>query len=245
MRPAGSDIRQTPERDASVSNEFTVNVLAVNDPPGSFDLISPEDGYDQIDRETFVISFEWAEASDVEGDILTYTHYLQVVYGDLDEIIIRTEIEAIEYTPEDLRSTLTELGLFSEDTLKLEATWWVEANDGELSTESSERRTLIIPVPLSANGHEIKLPSEFTLYPTFPNPFNNSTTITYSLPHPGNVSLQVYNLSGQRITTLFEGFKQAGIYTSNLTADNLPSGLYFVRLKASDQVFTQKVMLIR
>jgi len=91
----------------------------------------------------------------------------------------------------------------------------------------------------------VSIPAKFNLYAAFPNPFNQSTTISYSLPHPGNVSLQVYNLSGQRITTLFEGNKQPGIHSTNLTANDLPSGLYFVRLKASDQVLTQKVMLIR
>jgi len=59
------------------------------------------------------------------------------------------------------------------------------------------------------------------------------------------VSLKVYNPLGQQIVTLFEGHKQAGTYSANLTAENMPSGLYFIRLRAFDQVFTQKVMLIR
>ena len=88
-------------------------------------------------------------------------------------------------------------------------------------------------------------PTEFNLFAAFPNPFNASTTISYGLPYPGNVSLQIYNTSGQQITTLFEGYRQPGIHTSILTADNLPSGLYFVRLKAFDKVFTRKIMLIR
>ena len=83
------------------------------------------------------------------------------------------------------------------------------------------------------------------LYQTYPNPFNSITTIRYGLPYPSRVSLQVYNLSGQRITTLFEGYRQAGYHTANLTADNLPSGLYFIRLDAGVKVMTQKVMLIK
>ncbi|NQU04843.1 MAG: T9SS type A sorting domain-containing protein [Calditrichaeota bacterium] len=86
---------------------------------------------------------------------------------------------------------------------------------------------------------------EFTLLQNFPNPFNSTTTIRYSLPLTSHVSLAVYDLAGQQISTLFEGTKQPGIHSTNLTANNLPSGLYFVRLKASDQVFTKKVMLIR
>ncbi len=88
------------------------------------------------------------------------------------------------------------------------------------------------------------LPCVFILFPAYPNPFNSTTTIRYGLPYPSNVSIQVYNPSGQRIGTLFEGYRQAGIHTTTLPATNLPSGLYFVQLE-SDELFTQKVMLIR
>jgi len=102
------------------------------------------------------------------------------------------------------------------------------------------------PDPVSApsepfNSH----PSCFVLQPAYPNPFNSTTTIKYNLPYQSNMSLKVYNTKGQQITTLFEGHEQPGIHTTTLTANNLPTGLYFLRLKASDQVFTQKVMLIR
>ena len=97
------------------------------------------------------------------------------------------------------------------------------------------------------------VPSEFNLFPPRPNPFNSITTIRYGLPYPGNISLQVYNHSGQQITTLFEGNRQASIHTSILTASDLPSGLYFLRLDyttlikggARGDSRVQKVMLIR
>ena len=99
--------------------------------------------------------------------------------------------------------------------------------------------------PAKVDDSFILHPSAFILFPPYPNPFNSTTTIRYGLPYPSNVSVKVYNLSGRRISTLFEGYRQAGIHTANLTANNLSSGLYFVRLNASDQLFTQKVMLIR
>ncbi|MBT7790214.1 MAG: T9SS type A sorting domain-containing protein, partial [Calditrichaeota bacterium] len=88
-------------------------------------------------------------------------------------------------------------------------------------------------------------PGAFQLDPAFPNPFNSMTTISYGLQHHGQISLQVYNPLGQKINTLFEGYSKAGVYSSSLVADNLPSGLYFIQLETSGQVFTQKVMLIR
>ncbi|NQU05188.1 MAG: T9SS type A sorting domain-containing protein, partial [Calditrichaeota bacterium] len=79
----------------------------------------------------------------------------------------------------------------------------------------------------------------------YPNPFNSTTTIKYNIPYPSNVSLQVYNLSGQRITTLFNGNQIAGFHSNILTATDLPSGLYFVKLNAGGQVFTRKLMLVK
>ncbi len=89
------------------------------------------------------------------------------------------------------------------------------------------------------------LPSSFILYPAYPNPFNSTTTIRYGLLHPDNVSLQIYDPIGQLIGTLFEGYQQAGVHTTTLKSNNLPSGLYFVQLNADIKTMTQKVMLIR
>ncbi|MDP8238111.1 MAG: T9SS type A sorting domain-containing protein [Candidatus Hatepunaea meridiana] len=89
------------------------------------------------------------------------------------------------------------------------------------------------------------LPGNFGLYPAYPNPFNSTTMLTYCLPYSSHISLQLYDLSGRRIATLFKGFQQPGILTTTLTATDLPSGLYFVRLEASGEIFSQKVMLIR
>ncbi len=99
--------------------------------------------------------------------------------------------------------------------------------------------------PNTVDDPTITIPGMFKLYPAYPNPFNSTTTISYGLPYRSNVSLRVYNPSGQRITTLFEGYKQRGFHTTTLSANNLPTGLYFVQLNATNQVLTQKVMLIR
>lgn len=107
---------------------------------------------------------------------------------------------------------------------------------------------LIKTSPDPVNVPDITKPlivEDLVLFPTYPNPFNSTTTIRYQLPTSGQLSLAVYNPTGQRMTTLFEGFATAGVHSINLIADELPTGLYFVRLNASNQVFTQKVMLIK
>jgi hypothetical protein len=107
-----------------------------------------------------------------------------------------------------------------------------------------------IPVTLSIVSNAVKgdkthIPTEFGITSLYPNPFNATTTISYSLPVASPVSLALYDLSGREVRTLKEGNQQAGVHPTIMTAADLPSGLYFVRLKASDRVFTQKITLIR
>ena len=110
-----------------------------------------------------------------------------------------------------------------------------------------------INVPISMNisssndvvGRKFHLPTKFGISAIYPNPFNATTTISYALPIASNISLELYNLLGQRVQTLFEGQKQTGHHSKNLIANDLPSGLYFVRLSTERQSSTQKVMLIR
>jgi len=86
---------------------------------------------------------------------------------------------------------------------------------------------------------------DFVLFQNYPNPFNSTTTIRYQLPTPGQMSLAVYNPTWQHISTLFDGSRPAGIYSTKLVADELPTGLYFVRLNASDKAFTQRIVVIK
>ena len=85
----------------------------------------------------------------------------------------------------------------------------------------------------------------FSLLPAYPNPFNSTTMIRYSLPYSTYVSLCLYDLPGRRVATLFNGNMHPGIHSTLLTANDLPSGMYFVRLETSGEVLMRKVMLIR
>ncbi len=88
-------------------------------------------------------------------------------------------------------------------------------------------------------------PTAYNLLSAYPNPFNSTTTIEYALPYASEVSLNLYNLAGQRIETLVNGRMQAGIHLTMLDAGYMASGLYFLKLEGSGQSFTQKVMLVK
>lgn len=93
------------------------------------------------------------------------------------------------------------------------------------------------------------LPFEFSLEQNFPNPFNNSTTISYRIPEVSNVSLKIFNLLGQEVATLVSKKQPAGHYKVNWNADGIAGGLYFCRIAASNSAKswtkTRKLILIK
>ena len=86
---------------------------------------------------------------------------------------------------------------------------------------------------------------DFHLHQNFPNPFNPTTRIAYSISKSGIVTLKVYDVLGREITTVIDEFQNAGTYSVNLNAKNLPSGVYFYRLQfGSNLVKTKKMLLM-
>ena len=88
-------------------------------------------------------------------------------------------------------------------------------------------------------------PTEFTLFPNYPNPFNPSTTIRYGLPHKANVQLAVFNSLGQQVASLVGEEQEAGYREVRFDAARLSSGTYFCRITAGDFVQTRTLLLVR
>ena len=87
--------------------------------------------------------------------------------------------------------------------------------------------------------------NEFELSQNYPNPFNPTTTIKFNIPDAGNVKLSVYNLLGQEIQTLVNGFMESGSHSVNFDASNLNSGIYLYKLEANGFNQTRKMTLIK
>jgi hypothetical protein len=86
----------------------------------------------------------------------------------------------------------------------------------------------------------------FALESNYPNPFNPSTNIAFSIPQDGKVSLKVFNILGQEVAVLFDGFAEAGkLYQRTFDASALPTGLYFSRLESADGSLMRKMMLVK
>lgn len=89
------------------------------------------------------------------------------------------------------------------------------------------------------------VPSQYSLIGNYPNPFNAQTSIIYTLPQGANVKLDVYNLAGQQVVRLFEGYNNAGEHSVTWDASGYSSGIYFYKLSAGDKVFTKRMTLLK
>lgn len=89
------------------------------------------------------------------------------------------------------------------------------------------------------------IPDNFILNQNYPNPFNPSTVIEYGIPNNGNVKLEVYNMLGEKVSTLIDEFQKAGFYQVEFNAKNLNSGTYIFRLQSGNFVKSVKGLLVK
>ena len=97
------------------------------------------------------------------------------------------------------------------------------------------------------NIHNISgnIPKQYNIY-NYPNPFNPNTEIRFSLPKDEYVTIEVYNLLGEKVVTLINRVhKKAGSYSVTFNGSNLASGVYFYRIEASNFKSTKKMVLMK
>ena len=97
----------------------------------------------------------------------------------------------------------------------------------------------------SVNQVSSRLPTNFSLQQNYPNPFNPTTTINYSVPKSGLVTIKVYDILGRELANLVSEQKNAGSYSVQFNAAKLASGVYFYRMQAGDFVDIKKLLLLK
>lgn len=101
------------------------------------------------------------------------------------------------------------------------------------------------PVLSSLDNKENEIPSNFFLFQNYPNPFNPNTEIQFSIPKEVFVSLNVYNLIGEKIVVLVNKQLLPSTYSISFDALGLPNGIYFYRIQAGDFIQTKKMILMK
>ena len=94
------------------------------------------------------------------------------------------------------------------------------------------------------------VPDRFKLHHNYPNPFNGTTNIPFQIPVQGPVRIDVFNITGQKMKTIFDNDKPAGYYTAHWTGKNdngrsVSSGIYIVRFQAGTYIEQKKILLIK
>ena len=121
-----------------------------------------------------------------------------------------------------------------------------DVNNGTIVGEyGTILRTTNGGITFIGEGKNTTKPQNFVLAQNNPNPFNPSTTISYCLSSASNVKLIVYNTLGETIEILENGYRNAGNYSINFNASDLPSGVYFYKLEAGQFSEINKMILLK
>jgi glucose/arabinose dehydrogenase len=214
---------------------YTIEVVNVNDPPSPFALLEPADqAVGTFLGQDPEITFRWQPSTDPDGDTLRYRFQVDSTEsftgpGVCDTVVMADSVH---------RGLPKRTGGYF---------WRVTALDGINMTPagSSPRRLYVSYVEPALARSEHDRAREAVLEQNFPNPFNPSTSIKYTLRRPGYVHLAVYNLLGQEVALLVDGVQPQGTYEAEFGKADLPSGIYFYRLQAPGVFETKKMVVTR
>ena len=148
---------------------------------------------------------------------------LQVVIPAMDS----TTIELTIIAP-------NELGQFTADIV-------LESND----PDSTVTRLQVVLDVITGIDEENSFPTVYSLSNNYPNPFNPTTTIKYSIPEAGNVEMKVYDILGNEVAALVNEIKAPGNYAATFDASSFASGVYIYTLRSNNFVQTKKMILLK
>lgn len=182
------------------------------------------------------VNLNWKDNSINENGFLIYRKSGDSTSATVLEVIDTVSGGATQY----IDGTVTDTSLYSYRV--------VAFNSDTVSTFSNFATIMTLTSIKELQGTQI--PNEYSLSQNFPNPFNPSTVIRFAIPKVSSVELILYNLQAEKIQQLFEGEVNPGYFEIKLDFSNLPSGIYFYRIKAKSFegdsfIETKKLSLIK
>ncbi|NQT63998.1 MAG: carboxypeptidase regulatory-like domain-containing protein [Candidatus Marinimicrobia bacterium] len=152
-----------------------------------------------------------------------------------------------DFTDADVYATVEPM--FSDGDVIIGQTYYYTVSAVDANGNMSETTNVVTTSIVSVDDLEM-IPTAYGLSQNYPNPFNPTTSIEFALPEASEVSLEIYNLLGQKVRTLVTGYVPAGyINTSwdglNQNGKEISSGTYIYRLQTADQTFSKKMVLMK
>lgn len=118
-------------------------------------------------------------------------------------------------------------------------------DNGTINTSEIQQGTKGVIDLNGINSEGTVIPKDYKLSQNFPNPFNPTTNVHFSIPKDGNATFKVYNSLGQLVETYFDGMIKAGNYNAEIESANWASGIYFYTLATSEFTQTKKMILLK
>ena len=204
-----------------------------NFPPEGFDLLSPENGSGIEPHDTTAFRWELSEDPNPDDEVM----YLLTIM-DTSEDRVRT-FEA------DSNSFTLVLGeIFDMGDVDYQFEWFVYAVSNEDTVESESHYTFrSYGDGVDDNGNTV--PTEFALISIHPNPFNSTTTISYSIPQAQQMKIQLHDISGRLVETLNEGQQAAGHHSTLWDSREYGAGIYFVKIQTETETKIAKLVAIK
>lgn len=121
----------------------------------------------------------------------------------------------------------------------------VSVRDGYIYNAANSRFQILRLTPTGIEEVSSLNLGNFSLPQNYPNPFNASTTISYSLPKPSDIRIEIYDILGRKVETLFSGAQAAGNHAINWNPGNVSSGVYYYRVESEEYKQTRNCLLIK
>ena len=172
------------------------------------------------------------------GNELTWT---EIVKEEAKYYTVYRSVNGGDFQP--VENTILTVYLDTDVLPDYAYTYYVTATD--FANQEGLSSNVVNPVLTGIDGNMSRIPEVYALDQNYPNPFNPTTRIEYQIPNSGSVSLKIYNLKGELISTLVDKEMIAGYHEVTWNAPNVSSGIYFYRLQAGDFVLTRKMVLLK
>ncbi|MCK5077828.1 MAG: T9SS type A sorting domain-containing protein, partial [Calditrichia bacterium] len=224
----GTDTLQLVVSDGMFSDsaDLIVNVTAVNDTP---QISVPYDTITFSNDSSATLNL-WDFVSDVEttDENLIYGFYFESAELNIQFSVIEGSLE---------------ISAFENFTGNANLTIEIE-DEGNIAAADSLIINITPPVNIT-DPFNSTIPKSYYLTQNYPNPFNPETIIRYGIPQPSHVSLEIYNIMGQKVQVLVNVKKLPGNYQVKFNPSHLPSGIYIYRMKTEQFNRIKKMLFLK
>jgi hypothetical protein len=245
------------------NDTLIISVIPSNDLPLEFSLIGPESGdtvYVNYSNQNYNLTFNWEEAVDLDGDSVSYNFTLLKEIDDptSDSLSMTVYTDFIDVTEYQM-SYMDFIEIIEEYSTnnKIELYWAVSACDSlgcQMSYLENEGLGWSLFIDASAYlsiDDTNKPPDQFTIFPAYPNPFNNTIEMRVFSMQGESMNISIYNLMGQKVKTLISeniidgGYKTFRWNGTDASGQVVSSGMYIVNIIANDIFKTQKILFLK